>query len=63
MEFDSELSDALEEQVLVLIAREEFNATCPELEGYLLGVSETLVCLSILDDRVRFNGIEILCSC
>lgn len=59
MEFDSELNEALAEHVLASIARDEFDATCPELEGYLLGVSDSLVSLAILDDRVRFNGIEI----
>lgn len=59
MEFDSELDEALVDSILVSIARDEFDATCSELEGYVLGVSETLVSLAILDDRVRFNGIEI----
>lgn len=59
MEFDSELDEALVENILVLIARDYFDDSCPELEGYVLGVSESLVSLAILDDRVRFNGIEI----
>ena len=59
MEFDSQLSEALAEHTLVLIVRQEFDETCPELEGYVIGLSDSFVGLAILDDRVRFNGIEI----
>jgi hypothetical protein len=61
MEFESELNDALAENVLVLIAREQFDATCPELEGLVFGVSDLFLSMAILDERVRFNGIEIFC--
>lgn len=59
MEFDSQLSEASSEHILVRIARSEFDASCPEFEGYLLGCSESLVCLAVVDDRVRFNGIDV----
>ena len=60
MKFDSELSNALAEHKLVQIVRDDFDETCPELEGYVLGFSESLVSLAYLDDRVRFNGVEVI---
>ena len=59
MQFDSELEEAFAGNILVRIARAEFEATCPEFEGYLLGRSDSLVGLALLDDRVRFNGIDV----
>ena len=59
MDFNSKLDEAFKENTLVRIARGEFDETCPEFDGYVLGCSESLMCLSILDDRIRFNGIEI----
>jgi hypothetical protein len=59
MDFSSELKEALQEKTLVRIARGAFEETCPEFDGYVLGFGETLVCLAILDDRIRFNGIEV----
>lgn len=59
MDFCSELERAFREKSLVQIVRGEFEATCPEFDGYVLGCSESLVCLAILDDRIRFNGIEV----
>ncbi len=59
MEFDVELGEALSERILVRISRGEFEATCPEFEGYVLACGESLVCIANLDDRVRFNGVDI----
>lgn len=59
MDFSSELNKAMSDNTLVQIARGEFEATCPEFDGYVLACSDSLVCLAILDDRIRFNGIEI----
>lgn len=59
MDFGAELERALREKSLVRIVRGEFEATCPEFDGYILDCSESLVCLAVLDDRIRFNGIEV----
>ena len=59
MDFSSVLDEAFHEKTLVRIVRGEFEATCPEFDGYVLGRSESFVCLALLDDRIRFNGIEI----
>ena len=58
MDFDSDLEYALAEHTLVRIARGAFEETCPEFEGVVIGLSDSLVCLAILDDRVRYNGID-----
>ncbi|MFT5443689.1 MAG: hypothetical protein ACI8W3_002740 [Myxococcota bacterium] len=59
MSFESKLRDAQAQNVLVRIERSAFEETCPDFLGYVLGVSDTLVCLANVDDRVRFNGIDV----
>lgn len=59
MSTESQLRDAQTQNQLVRIERSAFEETCPDFMGYVLGVSDTLVCLANVDDRVRFNGIDV----
>lgn len=59
MKFQSELERAMNDNVLVHIVRDAFEESCPEIEGQVLSCSDSIVCVAVLDDRVRFNGIDI----
>ena len=59
MEFQAELDSAIADKTLVHVVRAEFEESCPEIEGQILSSSDGIVCLAFLDDRVRFNGVDI----
>ena len=59
MKFESELNRAMLDAAVVHIVRGEFEDSCPEIEGQVVSCSESIVCVAVLDDRVRFNGFDI----
>lgn len=59
MKFEVELDRAISEKTLIQIVRGDFEDSCPTIEGQVLASSDSIVCLAVLDDRVRFNGIDI----
>ena len=59
MKFESELRKSVDENILVRIERGDFEDSCPELEGKVVSFSDSIVCVAVLDDRVRFNGFDI----
>ncbi len=60
MTIEDTLQAALDDTRLIRIEREEFEDGLSELDGYVTGVGEELLCMGIVDDRVRLGGFEIL---